>query len=152
MLKFTPKFWACTMQFPPLAGGRGWNLSNFVLFHPPAPASGGENPCKPPNFEQKINASKFGKTELNSPTPKGEIAFVNTWLLYKKENVHLQKSLSVVFKYVIFLLSRACLNFHDWAKVSKFCFVVGKNYPFGWSKFLTTYKIKFAACSQLMEF
>ena len=67
MLKFSLKVFSLQELFPPLAGVRGWNLSNFVLFHPPAPASGGEISCKPSNFVQKINASKFAKIELNSP-------------------------------------------------------------------------------------
>ena len=71
MLKFFHEDFDLQEVFPPLAGVRGWILGNFVLIHPPTPASGGENPCKPSNFVQKINALKFAKTELNSPASKG---------------------------------------------------------------------------------
>jgi len=52
MLKFIPKFLACTMQFPPLAGEKIRGKPQFL--------------CR------KINVKKFTKTELNSPAPAGE--------------------------------------------------------------------------------
>ena len=66
MLKFFHEDFDLQEVFPPLAGVRGWILGNFVLIHPPTPASGGENPCKPPNFVQKINALKFAKKNLTA--------------------------------------------------------------------------------------
>ena len=66
MLKFFHEDFDLQEVFPPLAGVRGWILGNFVLIHPPPPASGGENPCKPPNFVQKINALKFAKKNLTA--------------------------------------------------------------------------------------
>ena len=66
MLKFFHEDFDLQEVFPPLAGVRGWILDNFVLIHPPTPASGGENPCKPPNFVQKINALKFAKKNLTA--------------------------------------------------------------------------------------
>ena len=53
-------------------GVRGWNFEQLSFFHPPPPASGGENPCKSPNFVQKINALKFAKKNLTALPPKGE--------------------------------------------------------------------------------
>ena len=73
MLKFFHEDFDLQEVFPPLAGVRGWILGNFVLIHPPTPASGGENPCKPPNFVQKINALKFAKKNLTALPPEGEI-------------------------------------------------------------------------------
>ena len=44
---------------------------NYRCYIPPTPFKGGENPCKSPNFVQKINALKFANIELNSPAFKG---------------------------------------------------------------------------------
>jgi len=68
MLKFNPEVFGLHGVFPPLAGARGWNFEQLSFFYPPTllalrfcsqqkhSQSGGENPCKPPNFVQKIIA------------------------------------------------------------------------------------------------
>ena len=78
MLKFNPEVFGLHGAIPPLKGARGMFFDtnshyygNYRCYIPPTPFKGGENPCKSPNFVQKINALKFAKTELNSPAQKG---------------------------------------------------------------------------------
>jgi len=54
------------VQFPPLAGVRGWKFSKFDLFHPPAPPRGGDNLLLTKNIKEKFILSSLLKQILTT--------------------------------------------------------------------------------------